>query len=40
MSTLDDSDFSELEPIGLDLDDDELTDVEPDDIALADWDED
>jgi hypothetical protein len=38
MSTFDDGDYSELDPIGLDLDDDEL-DVEPDDIALADWDE-
>jgi hypothetical protein len=40
MSTLEDSDYVDLEPIGLDLDDDELTDVEPDDSALADWDED
>jgi hypothetical protein len=40
MSTPDDNDYGDLEPIELDLDDDELTDVEPDDVALADWDED
>jgi hypothetical protein len=40
MSTLDDNDDAELEPVEFDLDDDEPADGEPDEVTLADWDED
>jgi hypothetical protein len=40
MSILDDNDFDDLDPMELDLDDDEPTEIAGDDLPLADWDED
>ena len=39
MSILDD-DFDDLDPMELDLDDDEPTEIAGDDLPLTDWDED
>jgi hypothetical protein len=38
MSILDDN-FDDLDPMELDLDDDEPTEIAGDDLPLADWDE-